>query len=218
MALTFPLSLDQFFGGLRILECTFRLPAATVHSRTRGGEVLTAEIGVRLWSARVTLRSLTHREASAALAKLELLEGAGASMMVMPWPLCGLADDPDGAKLEGRSPVISQLAVNNRELRISGASPGLAISAGDFIGVPYGSPVRFGLHRVVTGRVSNASGALTQSIEVVPPLRPGAVVGGPVTLYRPACKAIIEPGSVEHGSMRGNRREGISFSAIQTLG
>lgn len=215
--LTFPLSLDQFFAGLRILECSFRLPSAAVQSRTRGGEILTAEIGNRLWTARVTLRPLLHREASAVLAKLELLETAGASMMMMPWPMCGLADDRDGAKIAGRSPVISQISANNRELRISGLAPNLAISEGDFIGVPYGHPVRFGLHRVVIGQVANESGALGQSIEVVPPLRAGVAVGGPVTLYRPACKAVIVPNSVEDGQMNGNRREGISFSAIQTL-
>lgn len=218
MALSFPLPLDQFFGGLRILECSFRLPPAAIQSRTRGGEILTAEIGVRLWTARVTLRPLLHREASAALAKLELLEGAGASLMVTPWPMCGLADDRDGSKSLGRSPVISLLAPNNREFRISGLAPDLEISAGDFLGLTYGSPTRFGLHRVVTGRVANGAGALLQPIEVMPPLRPGVALGAAVTLHRPACKAVIEPGSVEDGQMRGNRREGISFNAIQTLG
>lgn len=219
MALAFPLSLADFFGGLRVQECSFRLLGTAIQSRTRGGEVLTAEIGNRLWQARVALRPLVHREASAALARLELLEGTGASLMIMPWPMCGPAYDRDGSRIAGYSPFISAILANRRELRINGLSPLYQISPGDFLAFSYGggSP-RHAIHRVVVGRTANVNGNLAQAIEVVPHIRPGAAVNDPVTLFRPTMKAVIEPGSVSDGQMRGNRRYDIGFTVIQTLG
>lgn len=218
MALTYPLSLEQFFGKLPLIACDFTLPEVTVYSRTRGGEVLRAEVGVRLWQGAAFLRPLSHSDASESLARISLLGGAGASFLASPWPKCGPRLDPGGSTLGASAPVIHALAGNNRELRIAGLPAGYALSDGDYLSFTYGSsPVRYGFHQIVVGGVADGAG-LTPLIEVIPHIRPGATAGLAVAFVRSVIKAVIVPGSIQHGQMAGNRRDGISFEFVQTLG
>lgn len=218
MTIVFPLPLAEFWATLRLISCDIQLGASVQQSRTRGGEILTATLGNRMWSVQATVRPLQHSAASAILATLDILQEAGASFMASPWPHCFPASDPGGTILSGFAPKLNAVAANNYELSLRDMPPGLDLPTGTMLSFPYGaSPVRQAFHRIRKGGTAGPTGT-TPLMEVSPHVRPGAVVGTAVTLAHPAFKAVIVPDSVSVGTMRCNYREGISFSAIQTLG
>ncbi|WP_420023356.1 hypothetical protein ACN9JG_01530 [Cereibacter azotoformans] len=217
MAYSFPLTRADFFAGLTIETCTFDLPEVVEISRTAAGEVLTADLGPRLWRGRITLPYLTHEEAEAVKAKLHLVRGGGASLLVYPPQKPHPAKDPGGAIIAGTSPTLAAIAANNREIQITGLPAGYVLSPGDFLSFTYGSnPTRRALHQVVTGAVASAGGS-TPAFEVVPAIRPGAATGAAVVLNKPFCKAVVVPGTVNAGIAAGLYTTGISFSWQQTL-
>lgn len=218
MALTFPLPLEQFFDLLPIASLYLDLPESVSVSRTRGGELLQAETGTRLWEGEVRLGLMTAAEAAAVLPLLNLLRGAGRSFMLAdparPFPRL----DPAGVQL-GAVPVqLAWVEPDRRDITLSGLPTGYRLSRRDLLGFAYGAdPVRHALHEVVSASGTAASDG-TVSIEVSPPIRPGAGTGTAVTLRRPSCKAIIVPGSFRAGSSRnGGLVEGLSFRVQQTL-
>ncbi|AXQ94020.1 hypothetical protein LV780_09555 [Cereibacter azotoformans] len=216
MAYTFPLTRADFFAGLTIETCTFDLPEVVEISRTAAGEVLTADLGPRLWRGRITLPFLTHAEAEAVKAKLHLVRGGGASLLVYPPQKPAPVIDPTGAVLGGASPAINALSAN-REMKLEGLPVGYRISEGDFLSFAYGSnPTRRALHQAVTAGTASGSG-ITNFFEVVPAIRPGAAIGAAVTLIKPYCKAVVIPGSVNPGIAAGLYTSGISFAWQQTL-
>lgn len=218
MALVFPVALDDFFAGLKIREAVFWLPSSLEMDRTAGGEVLTADHGARLWEGRVTLVSARPSVQGAVDAKISVLHQAGRAFYVFPRQYAYPAADPNGEGLGVAVPVISGLFSDGRSVAIGGLPPGYVLTPGDFLAFDYGSaPTRRALHRVVIGAVAN-SGGLVSSIEVTPEIRPGALVGAPVILRRPSCKAVLLPGSVSSGVQSvGGVVSGASFSFVQTL-
>lgn len=217
MAYSFPLTRAEFFSGLEVASCTFELPATVEISRTAAGDVLTADLGPRLWRGSVSLLPDYWSGAEAVKAKLALLQQAGASFLAYPLPLSAPAKDPGGALIAGASPTLSAIAASNREIQLAGLPAGYALSPGDFLSFTYGSnPTRRALHQVVTGAVASAGGS-TPAFEVVPAIRPGAATGAAVTLNKPYCKAVMAPGTVNAGVSGPRITAGISFSFIQTL-
>ena len=217
MALSFPLTRSTFFAGLKVIRATFSCPAALETSQTGGGEIITADLGPRLWHGNVTLARAYHREAEAQKAVLSTLRQAGRSFMAFNPAIPGPANDPSGTLLSGALVKIATLATNNRELSLDGLPVGFELVAGDMLSFDYGAfPTRYALHQVVTGANADASG-LTGQIEVTPNIRPGAAVGASVSLYQPWCKAVLVPGSVNDGEAAGVFTTGITFKFIQTL-
>lgn len=216
MAQSFPIPAAAFWGGLRVASATYSLGETLSHSRTRGGEILVADQGARLWTATLELWQARHDAADGLMAQVEALQMAGASLMVHPLPRPGPILDPEGVVLGTATPLIASLAANARELTLSGLPAGYVLSPGDMLGFSYGSPSKHALHRIVVGATASVGG-VTGPLEVVPYIRPGASVGTPVSLLRPAMKALIVPGSVNPGQMQGIWRRGLSFSVIQTL-
>lgn len=219
MALTFPLSRADFFDRLPISSLQFDPPEAVELSQTGGGVQLTANLGPRLWRGEVTLGRLTYAEAAAVGVRIDVLREAGRAFMAYdarrPFP----GFDPTGTILGAATPTIHALNGNNRELQLAGLPAGYRLQAGDHLSFAYGAnPVCFGLHRVVDDLVTAAGTGVTPSFEVMPHIRPGAVVGAQVTLVRAYCKAILISGSVNKGVARRNIEEGTTFSFIQTLG
>lgn len=215
MALTFPLPI--FFAGLPITKADFDLNDAVEISQTGGGEILSADLGSRLWTGTATLRRMYHREAEKHKATLNLLRRPGRSFMVFNPAIPGPASDPTGSYLSAVAPVIDTLATNNRELTIGGLPNGFFLDAGDMLAFSYSaSPTRYALHQIAVGSSVDATGK-TGLIEVSPNIRAGAAVGSPITLYQPACKAVLVPGSVTPGTARNLFTEGVSFQFIQTL-
>ena len=89
---------------------------------------------------------------------------------------------------------------------------------GDMLAFSYGtSPTRFALHRVASLSKSADVTGLTGWIEVTPNIRDGASITDPITLYRPACKAKLIPGTSNTGTTRRTITEGAAFQFIQTL-
>lgn len=217
MALSFPVGIDAFFGGLRIEAARIDLPSSVIASRTRGGETLVAEIGTRLWQGRAEIHRGHHGQADAVRARLAVLSGAAASFLVTPVHRAGPQADPFGAILGAASPVIHTLVAGNRELRISGLPVGYVLTAGDYLSFAYASaPTRYAFHQLVSGGVADGAG-VTPAMEVTPHIRPGAVTGAAVVLVRPFFKAkIVAPATF--GEFRRVFASGISFDFVQTLG
>lgn len=217
MPLSFPLSVAGFMDILPVKDMTFELTEAVETEETAGGEILTAELGTRLWQGEISLADMLPDEADHALAMLDLLRRAGASFLchdrARPWPRA----DWQGASLTGFNPVLHSVAANARELRLGGLPPGYALSRRDALAFSYGTnPARFALHRLVGPTAADGSG-LTPLVEVVPNLRPGWSAGAVVQLVKPACKAIVVPKSFQPGRRKARMTTGVSFRWQQTL-
>lgn len=216
MALTFPLSFAQFVSLLPIRRLSLDLPEQVTLSRTRGGEILQAERGARLWQAEIELDQMRADEAAAVMPLINLLRGAGASFL-----LSDPARPRPRADATGTNPL-SAVKINSagtRELTLSGLPASYTLKSGDLISWTYGtSPVRHALHEVINPSVSANASGVTGAIEVTPPIRPGVTGGAAVRLLTPWCKAIIVPGSVSPGQRRaGGILEGVKFRTQQTL-
>lgn len=218
MVATFPLSLADFLKSLPVSKISFTLPEAVEVSRTAGGDIATASLGMRLWQGEVVLGRLKRTEAHNAEALIDLARGSEASFMATPLHRAGPQLDPLGAGLGLYTPRIRELPIDARVLSLKGLKPDYQLKRGDYLAFIYrSSPTRFALHRVVDATVvANASGD-TPLFEVRPHIRPGAVVNAAVTLINPACKAIIVPDSVQPGRTSRFVTEGQSFSFLQTL-
>lgn len=217
MALSFPLSRAAFMDLLPVQRMTFDIQETLSQTRTRGGEILTADNGARLWQGEITLGQITRGELAAVRPILNLLRGAGASFLAYDISRPRPQLDPDGSGLQGSTPAITALWANGREISLGGLPPGYRISRDDMFAFSYGTnPTRRALHEVVTGGIANAAGNLA-GIEVNPPIRPGAAIGAAVSLIKPSCKAVMVPGSYQPGTTRAFLTEGISFKFCQTL-
>ncbi|WP_294932170.1 hypothetical protein [uncultured Paracoccus sp.] len=208
-----PLSLSDFFDTFRAtVDSRFYLPGVRQHSRTGSGEVLSSVLGHQLWRGEVTAYVRGRRAVAALQAQIEELDRAGDPFLIHPFP-CGNAHDPDGSIIAGHNPEIA--AVSSDRIRLRNLPSGYRFQRGDFLSFAYGSnPVRYALHRVM----DLTSTGLGSGMRVSPRPRPGVAIGAPVTLYKPVCKAIIEPGSIQwpdYGSVVAGT---ISFRFIQTLG
>lgn len=219
MAFTFPLSRAQFFDLLPLSSGHLVLPDTTRTSRTQGGEILRAEYAARLWEAELRLGPMTADEAAAVLPLVHLLGGAGASFMLADATRLFPRRDPTGGLLGSAAPALNSIGANRRDITLKGLPAGYILSRRDLLAFTYGAtPTRYALHEIVNAQVTANPDGTTPAIEVVPPVREGAAVDAPVTLKRPACKAIIVPRSFQSGSMRsGTITEGVSFRVQQTL-
>ncbi len=215
MVQSFPMPLAEFWSPLRVASLSLSLPAAAEMSRTAGGEIIAAELGARLWSARVTLAPIGIENAAALQVKLRLLQRAGATLFVSPRIGDHPARDPNGV-IAASNLTIYGLPAGNQTLSLAGLPAGYALSAGDYLAFNYGNPAIQAFHQMVGDARADASGVVPV-IEIVPQLRPGATIGASVTLVKPAFRALLVPGSLNEGVMQGTRLAGISFDLIQTL-
>jgi len=215
MVQSFPMPLAEFWSPLRIASLSLKLPAAAEISRTAGGEIIVAELGARLWTARVTLAPIRIKDAASLQAKLRLLQRAGATLFVSPRIGDYPARDPNGV-ISAPNVTISDLTAGNQTLSLAGLPAGYALSAGDYLAFSYGNPALLAFHQLVGDARADATGVLP-AFEVVPQLRPGAAIGAPVTLVKPFFKALLVPGSLNEGALQRTRLAGISFDLIQTL-
>lgn len=216
MPMAFPLQPAQFINLLPIRSMTFEPPETVEVSRTRGGEILRAERGARLWQGRIELDELSPDEANRALPLLNLLRANGTFLIIDPLH-ARPQSDPAGA-VAAASPVIA--SADGREMTISGLPGGYTLRRGDLVSWTYGAnPLRYALHEVVTETIVASGAGVTAAFEVSPPIRPwGSLAGRPVQLIAPSCKALIVPKSVNAGRRRnGGRVADVAFDFIQTL-
>lgn len=210
--LTFPLSIETFWQTLPISKDTFELSRAVDVSRTRGGEVITAEAGASLWTGKIELGPVTHAEAAAITPLLNVLGRPGATFSVCDSARPGPLLDPDG--LPGAPATVLALGSDPRELSLTGLPAGYILSRSDRFYFSYGG--RVGLHELVSTVTADGAGQ-TSLFEVTPPLRPGLVTGTQVRLIYPRCRAVLLPGSLSLGQTSHTITTGISFGWIQTL-
>ncbi len=215
MVQSFPMPLAEFWSPLRVASLSLGLPAAAEMSRTAGGEITIAELGARLWSARVTLAPIGIESAAALQVKLRLLQRAGATLFVSPRIGDYPARDPNGV-IAASNATIASLPVGNQTLSLAGLPSGYTLSAGDYLSFSYGNPAIQAFHQLVGDAHADAAG-IVPAFEIVPQLRPGALVGASVTLVKPAFRALMLPGSLNEGSLQRTRLAGITFDLIQTL-
>ncbi len=92
-------------------------------------------------------------------------------------------------------------------VRVDGL-PGITLSVGDMI------QIGNDLHRVL----EPASGPLTAFFAIEPHLWPGIGSGAVVTLHKPSCLMVIEPGSLSASADPKTGRGSVSFSATEARG
>jgi len=215
MVQTLPMPLADFWSPLRVASLSLSLPSASELSRTAGGEIIVAELGARLWTARVTLVPISIENAAALQVKLRLLQRAGASLHVSPRIGNYPARDPNGVIADSYI-TIASLPLGNQTLSLAGLPSGYALSAGDYLSFSYGTPAIQAFHQLAGDARADALG-VTAAFEIVPQIRPGAAIGASVTLVKPAFKALLLPGSLNEGALQRTRLSGITFDLIQTL-
>lgn len=217
MTLTFPLPASTFFGTLPITSFTFDLGEALEMNETGNGEILTADIGQRLWRIDCACPGLQYTEIERVKAKLDVLRYAGRSLIISAMPMKAPQNDPTGAILGLSAPVLNMVAGNNRELRIGGLPAGYVLDCGDVLSFQYGSnPVRYAYHRIIVGGAANGAG-LSPLLEVAPFIQPGYSLGAAVKLIKAELKAVYVPGSFNAGSSAQGWTNGVKFSFVQTL-
>lgn len=216
MAVTFPLDLNGLFNRIAKIEATIDPGEAVLTNITGGGEVITSAIGVRLWRGRITGRGQSFIDLDPMTARIDLVRQAGASFFVSPSHRNGPQSDPNATILGVSTPQITNVNANNRDVTISGLPAAYVLTEGDLLSFSYlSSPVRFAMHKIVTGATANGSGVAT--VEVMPPLRPGHSAPFNIRLDRPYCKAVIVPGSYQPPVYDRRGRAVFSFDWQQTL-
>lgn len=215
MAITYPIPLDDFFGQLSIEHgARFYLPGVREHSRTRGGEILSAQRGNSLWRCEVTAITRATRDLMALQGKLELLDRTGGSFLARALPACGPAADRDGAIISTAAPKVRVYPNNRTELGLKDLPGGYVLTSGDLLSIKYGE--KYSLHRLLENATATQNGT-TSAVAVNPPIPLGVAQDDPVTLYRPVIKALLVPGEVRWPSY-GAGFGRVSFELIQTMG
>lgn len=214
MTLSNTLQLWRFWDTLRFTSAEFTLGEALLRDQNGAGEILTATNGPRLWQGRMTLRA-SGQDVREALALLNYIRGANKTFLCYPPGHAYPQNDPTGALMAGRTILLSAVAVNNRDVTLSGLPANFALEAEDFVGIQYSG--RYGLHSVAFRVVADGSGVATD-VELQPPLRPGFTIGQEVTLVKPVMRAVYVPGSYTPPSiLPGRKYGGASFAFQQTL-
>lgn len=215
MAFTFPLSIAQFMDLLPISEISFNAPAQQQIAQTAGGEIMSAELGPQLWRGQITLGRMTSDEARHPDVLLDLLAKGGRTFLAYDTRHPAPQLDPTGAILGAAAPTIHTLSANSRDMRLTDLPAAYKLKRGDYLAFDYGG--RRALHRVASTTVTADGAGTTPLFEVIPMIRPGALVGTGVTLVKAACRAKLIPGQIDHGRGKAWIAEGMSFQFIQTL-
>ena len=221
MAITFPAALINFFDLLPIQSAEIDLQDSYEAEETGRGEVLTANMGERLWQMNINLRPMGYDEAEEVQALIRMFRREGATFLAHPIPRVFPRNDPNGSIIgsSGTQPILHTVGANMRDVRIGGLPQGYRLGGGDFISWTYGTnPQRYALHQVVGATVLAASNGVTPNLELNPPVRAGFVASQAVTIFRPRMKAMILPGSASPAKMAGLWASGASFTIRQTLG
>lgn len=219
MPTSFPLSIAEFILALPVSDAPFMLGEAVEVSRTRGGQQLTASVGVRLWQGSITLGRATRAEMQKIEALLDILRQPGATFLATDLRRPAPITDPTGQAAGSATPSIRALDTQDARLvALKGLPAAYRLSRSDYLGFSYGSsPTRRALHRVVDATVDADGTGDTALFEVVPRLRPGAAVDAAVSLVRPACTAVIVADSFDPGNSRQTISEGATLRWEQSL-
>ncbi len=209
MALSFPLTRTVFMNTLFITRMTFDLPVPVAMSRTRGGQINTAEIGEALWSGSISLLTNDMGEAQRLRTLLTALQVPGRTFDVYDAFRCRPLSDPTASDLGSENITASSAS----SLTVGGLPNGFQITAGDYISIGDDTPNGRSLYRFTSD--ATVSGGSSGAVEVQPFVR--GTPNGNCTMNRPYCRALVVPGEVSFGEYRPGITEGISFRFQQTL-
>ncbi|QBR35411.1 hypothetical protein ETW23_03905 [Leisingera sp. NJS201] len=218
-----PLALAGFMDHLRVQQASLVLERPQQFNSLGGGELLAAELAPPYWRGSVTLTPMQSRDADQLTSRLEALAVPGRSFEICHPHRIGPRSDPLGAALAGFSPVIEEVPADPGSLKLGGLPSGYELSPGDLLAFSYnpGTGQRRALHRVVEGATASSASAhggfQAGPFEVAPYVRPGVAAGASVSLIRPACLAVLVPGSVSSGISRGSVTYGLTFNFRQKL-
>lgn len=209
----FPLAMPD---ELRVLT-----PQLTLHplvqsspSITRGGTAYATELGPAIWRGAWASGPLTEREIGCVRAWLDALGATGAFWGFdhgRPRPLVYLRGWPAGMSPTGTLQSVASGVV----LTISGLTPGMEVSPGDYLAFDYGAGPSRALHRVSAGAVVQADTVL--QVEVRPHIRVGWGAGTTVYFERPSARMIVRPDTIKDTPPSRTYGGRISFEAVQSL-
>lgn len=215
MAVQFPIPLVDFFANLRITSLAFDLGENVEGGDETGkGEILTHAVGERLWGGEIHVAADTPRLQEKLKGKLDHLRNSGGSFLIGNPGFKFPENDPDGSILGASQVAVHSVDANNREMRLSGAPTGYAISDGDHISIEHAGTHSY--YRVVSDSLFTGSPAVTSLIEVQPFIHGLVAFGATVRLVRPVLKAVYVPGSFKGGVRVPGISQGISFRWRQT--
>ena len=211
-----PVPLSEFWSDLRIAQCEPSLSGSSQQNNTAGGEQVGASWGARLWRWKIGLAAMSARDYNILSGRLELMNDGSPSFLASPPFNLFPYEDQDGLFLGAAAPVIASLPSGGATLSLSGLPGHYLLTAGDYISFTRGSPIRYELHRLVTGGRASAAGE-SPVMQVTPPLRPGVVPGAAVVLRQPVMRARFVAGSLKMPGQSPGNVPGPTFEIIQTL-
>lgn len=210
--------LGQFATRIRVAVDTFWLPDGDVRfARTRGGVPVRSQTGARLWTGGMTLAPHYPDQQREVVSLVHALQEVDAFFNVhdpmRAWPLM----DPGCVELGSAAPAIGSIAADRKSIGISGLPSGYRLRPGDRFSFSYSSaPTRLAYHEIRTTHFASAGGVVG-GVEVTPSIRPGGVSGLAIELLRPACRAMVIPGSVRPPSRGRGIEQGASFDWVQVV-
>lgn len=215
MALNNPYTISDFAALLRFAKVSFRLTDDDLISGLGNGQILSASLFPRLWTANVTLSKFTHKQALQIQAKIEGLDGARGNFHLFN-PLAQYPQsDPTGSILGASTVQISSLNGNNKAMRLKGLPVGYVLTVGDMLSYTYAS-TRKALLRVIE-TVPAGGGGVTDEFEVRPRIPTGSAVNDTVQLVRPFAKFFMVPDSLQVESDDNLITTAIAFTAMQRV-
>lgn len=214
MVVAFPRS--DVFSGVRFAPdgYRFQLMQRQEFSRQANGITRGKDFGSALWIANYSTLPLDIDDALDFEAILNSLDGVLGSFYAgdlrRPYPRL----DPKGEAIAGSNPQLLRIGTSGKAIALSGVPVGYTLSRGDYLSFDYGAGPSRAYHQVMEATVVADANGETPNFEIRPHIRPGAMVGAPVTLAKPTAVMSLLPGSIEQRMIDGINTV-ISFQAIQ---
>lgn len=206
----------------RIGVDSFWLPDGGVNFRqTAGGAPVRSATAGRFWTGSISLVPHYPDEQREIVSIIHALQEVDAYFNVLDPKRKFPRLDPGGSELGAANPTLASVSADGRTVGLAGLPATYKLRPGDRFSFSYAaSPIRIAYHEVLTSHAAGAGGGIS-GISVMPAVRPGWAAGAAVTLVRPACRAMMVPGSVRPGTRAGGNpgiEQGFSFDWVQVLG
>lgn len=204
----------DFFDICGIADVTFWPMWRQELSRTAGGAVQAKDMGPALWRASFT--TSPDHFGNAADIEAALISRRGSILSFLAYDMRRPMPRAYPAGNFGDTGAIHTLyTADAYALRVGGLDAGFVLRRGDYLAFSYGARPSRALHMVMDD-VTASAGGITPKFTVYPELRPGALVGAAITLKRPACEMILEPGQAPPRA-RDMVASSVTFSGVQIL-
>jgi hypothetical protein len=221
MTIEYPLARTALADVLGYMEVKMWLDLQQEVSGDGHGNYWPAGLAPAIWRGQMTLDdTLTHEEADDIEAIFDSLDGAFGSFFMPDPRRLFPRSDPGGSIIRPwATPVtITDIADNNKEVKLAGLPPLYKLSRGDRCAYPFGSnPTHRAYHRLMNTIEANGDGE-TGWVELRPYLIDGAVNTGTVVNFDRACAQwMIPPKGREVGTGRRTLTPGGTIAIQQVL-